>query len=74
MTPRRIAKQRTINTRGLKIASHICIEEILQIPEKTQQPTKIVKINLLHAVSMPPHEFSRMQSKEERGLFTKTAT
>jgi hypothetical protein len=63
-----------MSTRGLNITSHVCIKEILQIPQKTQQPTKIVKINFLHAVSVPPHEFSKMQLTEERGLLTKTAT
>ena len=60
MTPSGSAMQRAISTRGLSIASHVCTEEILQIPEKTQQPTKIVKINSLHAVSVPPHGFSKM--------------
>jgi hypothetical protein len=55
-----LAKQRTISTRGLNIASHIvCIEEISLVPVKTQQPTKTVKINSLHAVSVPPHESAK---------------
>jgi hypothetical protein len=64
MTPRAIEKQRTISTR-LNITSHVRIQEILQVTEKTQQPTKIVKINSLHAVSVPPHEVQ--QNAIERG-------
>ena len=74
MTMRALAKQRAVSKRGFRNADHVCIQEILLITENTQEPMKIMKTSLLHAVSVPRPEFSKMQSKEESYQLTKTAT
>ena len=74
MTPRAIAPQRAVSIRGLSIAGHVCIQEILLIPENTQEPTKIMKTNSLHSVSVSRPEFSQTQLKEKIELLTITET
>jgi hypothetical protein len=74
MTPRAIATNRAVSIRGLRIAGHVCIQEILLVPESTQQPTKMMKTNSLHSVSVSKLEFSKMHLKERLELFTITET
>jgi hypothetical protein len=52
---------------------YACTEKILLIPEKTQQPTVIVWINVLHDDSVPFTAFGNMQLRYGTSL-TKTAT
>jgi hypothetical protein len=66
MTPRAIAKQRTISTGNLSISGDLSIQENLLIPDKTQQPMKIVKTNSLHTVSVPPAGFNKRQLKKKK--------
>ena len=74
MTPRAIAEQRAVSIRCLSIASHVCIQEILLVPEDTQQPTKIMKINSSHSVSVSRPEFSKTQPEKKIELLTVTET
>ena len=74
MIPRAIAKQTTVSIEGLNIASHECIQEILLIPVKTQQPIRIVWTYFLHIDSVPSIKFRKTQTKEYRASLTKTAT
>jgi hypothetical protein len=74
MTPRAIAKQRAVDIKGLSIAGYVCIQEILLVPENTQQPMTIVKIRSLHTVSVSRPEFSKTQRKEKIEPLTVTAT
>jgi hypothetical protein len=74
MTPIAIVTERAVNIRGLRIAGHICIQEILLVPESTQQPTKIMKTNFLQSASVSQLEFSKMQLKEKIEPFTITET
>jgi len=57
MIPRAIAKQKTVNIKGLSVTGHVCIQETLLIPETTQQPRRIVWTKPLHADSVPWAEF-----------------
>jgi hypothetical protein len=74
MNTRPIEKQRAVSIRGLSVAGHVCIQEILLVPENTQLPMKIVKSRSLHTVSVSRPEFSKTQLKKKTEPLTKTIT